>query len=645
MTTEETHNQSKISQGGHADACSPPIASKRIVICCDGTWQSSVSGLKNIPSNVTRLSRAISRSGISTTESGEEKVWQQIVHYDAGIGTGVLSSYEKNLEGGLGIGFVGNVIEAYNFIVLNYAPGDEIFCFGFSRGAYTARAVAGLVNDIGVISPRDLQDFPDLYKLYQENKDSHGFRKSAAYRNWVNGKLAAEPLPQAQGTACKEHLRYETPPHLDAPESSRVVQVVGVFDTVGSLGVPDFPWTHANPKLLGKWAGIPDPGFHNVALSPYIRHAFHALALDERRRPFSPTLWHFPAKADLAASQPAPRKTHEEIHQIWENALANKNATPKQISKAWSDRIDCEMYDELHDTDSELLQVWFPGVHINVGGGSDDLLTDWKGDFEQIAMISFAWMCEQVAPYLQLDIDHLNALSKHAVEDRNNLIRPVLDRIDHGEKDYGSNWLTRKAWEALDWSGLKKAQKKHIASDVVNGWATGPIVDSYSGAMTLAGAADRTPGRYVEYKEGEEDEEDKKSAPVKLGPTHEMIHPSVEYRMRKKKMASPPYGPAGLKGFRRSVRQYPDDKKYDWIAPGRRGYEWTKTKTNGGAGEVEVLIPEYLIRPEDVFSRYVAMQGSLEVEGTASDFLGEIDKAVGAKTREADNLDARAAKK
>jgi uncharacterized protein (DUF2235 family) len=239
-----------------------PVAPKRLVICCDGTWQSSVAGLKNIPSNITRLARSIARSG-----RDKDKIWQQIVHYDAGIGTGDLSQSEKDRQGGFGIGFVGNVIEAYNFLVLNYSPGDQIFCFGFSRGAYTARAVAGLVNDIGIISPRDMQDFPDLYALYQKNADSQGFRKSAAYREWVNGVLSKDQPPQVQG-ASKEPPQYSKPPHCPAPEASRIVQVVGVFDTVGSLGIPDLTWTQWNLKFLEKFVGIPNVGFHNVALSP-----------------------------------------------------------------------------------------------------------------------------------------------------------------------------------------------------------------------------------------------------------------------------------------------------------------------------------------------------------------------------------------
>ncbi|KAF4990748.1 hypothetical protein FDECE_14260, partial [Fusarium decemcellulare] len=248
LGTEDSHHEASQDKAA---------APKRLVICCDGTWQSSVTGLKNIPSNVTRLARSISRSG----KDKDGKVWQQVVYYDAGIGTGDLGQDEQNRQGGLGIGFIGNVIEAYNFLVLNYNVGDEIFCFGFSRGAYTARAVAGLVTDIGIVCPKDLQDFPDLYALYQKNADGMHFRKSQAYRDWVNGILAKD---QTNGDISK----WDQPPHHDAPEASRNIKVVGVFDTVGSLGIPDLPWTKFNLKFLEKTLGIAEPGFHNITLSP-----------------------------------------------------------------------------------------------------------------------------------------------------------------------------------------------------------------------------------------------------------------------------------------------------------------------------------------------------------------------------------------
>ncbi|KAG9507218.1 hypothetical protein J7337_000767 [Fusarium musae] len=569
-----------LEDGSHHEAKEDAFAApKRIIICCDGTWQSSVSGLKNIPSNVTRLARSIARSG----KDKEEKVWQQVVYYDAGIGTGDLGQAEANRQGGAGIGFVGNVIEAYNFIVLNYNIGDEIFCFGFSRGAYTARAVAGLITDIGIVCPKDLQDFPDLYALYQKNPDGFHFRKSQAYMEWVNGV----PSKKEANGGSQIQSQWDSPPHHDAPESSRFVKVVGVFDTVGSLGIPDLPWTRFNLKFLEKAVGIADPGFHNIHLSPYIHHAYHALALDEHRAPFSPSLWHFPTNKDH--HPPEPAKDIEQLWSDWEKIYKNSSATKKQLEDAWGAVVDGEMYEHLRGKKSELLQVWFPGVHINIGGGNDDLLTEKKSDLEQIALISFAWMCEQVAPYLQFVEDgSLSELGKSAVQDRYNLLKPLLTNIQNGdEKDYGPGPLSSRVAASLDRTGIKKADVRKIPEETVSGWATGPIVDSFTGAMIAGGSVDRVPGNYTKDDKGRE-----------IGDTYEMIHPCVKYRMSK----IPSYKPKALRGFERT-------------ADGGRGYVWTKGN---------IKIPEFVVKTGDAFSRHVAEQDRSS-GGNARDFLQKID--------------------
>jgi len=216
--------------------------SRRLVVCCDGTWQSSVTWRENIPSNVTKLCRVIARDGVD--EDDKSKLIQQIVYYDSGIGTGSLSSFEKSRQGGLGDGLTENVIEAYNFIVNNYEAGDEIFCFGFSRGAYTARAVAGLVTDIGVIKPQHMQDFPEIYLAYK----LHGSTKVRETTAWQD--IFKRNLDKTEGN--EEEAR------LDFPNSNKV-KVVGVWDTVGALGVPDGRWKD-NSGWRKQYA------FHNVKL-------------------------------------------------------------------------------------------------------------------------------------------------------------------------------------------------------------------------------------------------------------------------------------------------------------------------------------------------------------------------------------------
>lgn len=240
---------------------------RRLVVCCDGTWQSSVSSKENVPSNITKLCRLVARVG--TDQKDPSRKFHQIVYYDSGIGTGNLSTSERKRQGGTGAGLAENVIEAYNFIVMNYEMGDEIFCFGFSRGAYTARAVAGLVSDIGVIKPVHMQFFPELYRAYMANDEGIEFRETQAWKHFVEGKLSEKGLAlRAKGVQLNQAdpkqaaEAWDIRPHgeLAVSPESRIVKVVGVFDTVGSLGVPD---------VLGMSlaSARTQYGFHNVKLT------------------------------------------------------------------------------------------------------------------------------------------------------------------------------------------------------------------------------------------------------------------------------------------------------------------------------------------------------------------------------------------
>lgn len=238
-----------------------------MVICCDGTWQSSVGLDQNVPSNVTKLCRLVARVG--TDQHDPSKKFHQIVYYDSGVGTGDLSKSEARRQGGTGAGLAENVIEAYNFIVMNYEPGDEIFCFGFSRGAYTARAVAGLVSDIGVIKPIHMQSFPDLYRTYMTNDEGLEFRDTKGWKWFTEGKLSKQGEEWSKQGVSYDHKNpqqlaewWEIIPHgeLAVSPESRNVKVVGVFDTVGSLGVPDV----LGINLAWKRTKY---GFHNVKLT------------------------------------------------------------------------------------------------------------------------------------------------------------------------------------------------------------------------------------------------------------------------------------------------------------------------------------------------------------------------------------------
>jgi hypothetical protein len=245
---------------------------RRLIVCCDGTWQSSVSDKENVPSNVTKLCRVLARTG----KDQQERNWHQVVYYDGGIGTGNTGKLEGIRQGGTGAGLAENVIEAYNFIALNYQPGDEIFAFGFSRGAYTARAVAGLVADIGVLQPLEMQFFPEVYRQYMAygtlefwdkgtskmttqavlDKERAKIDQPTGFAYSDAWKVLTGQLPNEY----KQTIALIKKPVDMEQDLTRHIKVVGVWDTVGSLGVPDMGGVD-HGRLRKKF------GFHNVKIS------------------------------------------------------------------------------------------------------------------------------------------------------------------------------------------------------------------------------------------------------------------------------------------------------------------------------------------------------------------------------------------
>ncbi|KAF1951904.1 hypothetical protein CC80DRAFT_495790 [Byssothecium circinans] len=492
---------------------------RRLVICCDGTWQSSVSWEDNVPSNVTKLCRVIARIGTDNKDS--EKKWHQLVYYDGGVGTGNLSGSEKRRQGGTGAGLAENVIEAYNFIVLNYSPGDEIFCFGFSRGAYTARAVAGLVTDIGVIKAIDMHLFPQIYRAYMSNDEGLPFRETQAWKDFVDGKLSKKGIElskKGEINDFKDHAQsWEIQPHrhLVSAEGSRKVKVVGVWDTVGSLGIPDVAFLN-NSGMRTQY------GFHNVKLNENIEHAFHALALDERRKAFSPTLWYIPK--DL------PARLEKEGKKI-----------------------------------PELKQVWFPGVHINCGGGSDDAITEMKGDLEHLSTATFAWMLQVISPHLTID---QSAFKSHMDQ-----YKRWRDHVRYACTYHHAGWTDWIASKlptipiinpAPDPLAPPKRDPVHTHPKFDYGWGTGPIVDSYEGLYKLAGPLPRVPGACKMDIYDPKSKEYKPDDLSKYGETNEYIHPICEYR----KVIRGKEDNSALKAFTRKYEKTNGKGRFWWYRDG-----------------------------------------------------------------------------
>jgi len=267
---------------------------KRIIICADGTWnapdQTDKRGVRK-PSNVVKMARAV----LPIASDGTS----QVVFYDQGVGTDD-SLTSKIIGGAFGKGLTKNILDCYRFIVHNYNPGDEIFLFGFSRGAFTMRSLAGLMGKCGLLTKSDAYYIPDAYAFYRMKNSDSG--KQEKIRLFKSG----------------EHSKYR-----DAPSRKVDIQFLGVWDTVGALGIPKIFSQKTRKKFT----------FHDVQLGPNIKYAFHALAIDEKRKPFRPTLWEI---------QNHPGQTVE--------------------------------------------QVWFAGVHTNIGGGYDN---------DGLANCAFQWMLEK----------------------------------------------------------------------------------------------------------------------------------------------------------------------------------------------------------------------------------------------------------
>lgn len=217
---------------------------KRIVFCADGTWQAPVNN-----TNVYRLYKALTVAS------------DQVTFYDDGVGADA-TGVAHILQGAFGEGIFDKIKDGYTKIAHVYEPGDEIFLFGFSRGAYTARSLAGMIANCGLPTGN-----------FSDDCVTQAF---AAYRDPVNrASILAGLNTCGLGAA--------------------TIQMIGVWDTVGSLGIPAI-FGGVDEKLYG---------FLDTGLHPDVKHAYQCLALDEKRAQFPATLW---------TSTPSRGQT---IEQIW----------------------------------------------------------------------------------------------------------------------------------------------------------------------------------------------------------------------------------------------------------------------------------------------------------------------------------------
>jgi uncharacterized protein (DUF2235 family) len=391
---------------------------KNIVICCDGTGNEVEANL----SNVLKLFRIA------------QKNERQLVYYHPGIGT--LSSDDawshlKNnfyLLLGLvtGYGLDGNVLDAYRFLVDRYEEGDRIFVFGFSRGAYTARVLAGFLRLVGLVYPaqRNLSDY--ALTAYKRAAQKNDFKIAWRFERVISTRRVP-------------------------------IKFMGMWDTVSSVIVPR-PDRFYIPSLQK----LP-----YTKTNSYVEIFRHALAIDERRRMFRVNRW-------------AEPQTYEP------NPFDQRDGVPQDIK-----------------------QVWFAGVHSDVGGGYDE---------EESAPAKFPlrWIIDEAAAHGLLInrgmYDHLVCGKPRKGESRTYSAPDATAKL-HDSMNWG--------WHILEWLPKRAAMKERPKRRALFGWylprgEPRPIED----------------GARVHYSVGERMRSDPAYRPINLPPAGHFIEegspPDVE---------------------------------------------------------------------------------------------------------------------
>lgn len=325
---------------------------KRLAVFCDGTWNDL--RMKDL-TNVARLAKCV-----------ESRGWEgrrQVVFYDSGVGvaTGVGRLADRlvsTLGGIMGAGLDDKIESAYRFLVLNYDPGDEIFVFGFSRGAYTARSLCGLIRKCGILRREHFDKVPAAMNHYRDTKlgpkhpEIVGFRDKYTCKDPSTGDtIATGEEGMANAAAWAQRAETFQTPGSDQPDSNSAsdfkwerldppplavyrLMYLGLWDTVGSMGVPPtipFLSTLVNKRYK----------FYDTNASSLLFSIRHACALDEDRKVFDIT----------------PIHNIHALNQAWAKAHG------KQV-----DVRDAPGF--VPYTDRPYQQRWFPGSHGSVGGGN-----------------------------------------------------------------------------------------------------------------------------------------------------------------------------------------------------------------------------------------------------------------------------------
>lgn len=266
--------------------------SKNIVLCFDGTWNKPGVTLKGISenTNVERIYQQISGTVIPNNQTNKTmpNISNTVKWYHKGVGTD--GPFDKLLGGAFGYGIDQIIREGYKKLIETYDPGDNVFIFGFSRGAYTARSLIGLIRNCGLL---------DINKLIADPKSTintmHDFYSTPA--DQVIEIINAYKLYRKRDNSAdtQEALNFRS--NFSYADGTVSIKMLGVWDTVGALGIPvgAFDWLNNNKY-----------GFFDINLSSIIKNAYHALAIDEHRKIFEPSIWN-----------PSPNNPTGNYEQAW----------------------------------------------------------------------------------------------------------------------------------------------------------------------------------------------------------------------------------------------------------------------------------------------------------------------------------------
>jgi uncharacterized protein (DUF2235 family) len=229
---------------------------RRIVLCFDGTWNKpadeNLAANEQVETNVCRFYKSVKEAGADGA--------QQLKWYDEGVGT---KWYDRFIGGGLGVGLEKNILDGYKFLAQKYRAGDEVYVLGFSRGAYTARSLVGLIRNCGLVENKRLPlRIAMAYGIYRTRDDGPDSPTAVQFKDRFSREIK--------------------------------IKFLGVWDTVGALGIP--------LDLLKRW-NMHFYEFHDTRLSTIVENAVHAIAVDEHRVDYDACLWNPEVKPEQALQQ------------------------------------------------------------------------------------------------------------------------------------------------------------------------------------------------------------------------------------------------------------------------------------------------------------------------------------------------------